>query len=310
MIAAIACIDFNYGIGYQNDLLVKIPDDMKRFKQLTNNSIVIMGRKTWDSLPNKPLPNRFNIVITHDANKLALHNMNSTMFVSMERAKEILVNKDYPSSYSNADVFVIGGESIYSELLPFCEDIYLTMVYHSFENVDAKFPRIGYGWDKKEYSDLSEFEGMKYRFVHYVRRKHKNVDDVTKATNVINDINVINDVDSIEKIAIENYITEADISLDVSDVVIDTIINIEEQKQFDDVERPKHYTDGNIEVIDFIEDKKLGFCLGNVVKYVARAGKKKDAKLSDEEKELEDLKKALWYLKRRIFEVENKVCLT
>lgn len=67
----------------------------------------------------------------------------------------------------------------------------------------------------------------------------------------------------------------------------------------DPVDRPSHYTDGKIEVIDFIEDKKLGFCLGNVVKYVARAGKK------DPSKEVEDLKKARWYLDRRIKEVEE-----
>lgn len=69
----------------------------------------------------------------------------------------------------------------------------------------------------------------------------------------------------------------------------------------DPVNRPAHYTDGKIEVIDFIEDKKLGFCLGNVVKYVARAGKK------DPEKEIEDLKKAKWYLERRIKELEEGI---
>lgn len=67
----------------------------------------------------------------------------------------------------------------------------------------------------------------------------------------------------------------------------------------DVVNRPAHYTDGKIEVIDFIEDKKLGFCLGNAVKYIARAGKK------DPTKEVEDLKKAEWYIKRRIKELEE-----
>jgi hypothetical protein len=69
----------------------------------------------------------------------------------------------------------------------------------------------------------------------------------------------------------------------------------------DTVNHPAHYTDGKIEVIDFIEDKKLGFCLGNAVKYIARAGKK------DPTKEVEDLKKAEWYIKRRIKELEE-VC--
>ena len=68
----------------------------------------------------------------------------------------------------------------------------------------------------------------------------------------------------------------------------------------DPVNRPAHYTDGKIEVIDFIEDKKLGFCLGNAVKYISRAGKK------DPAKEVEDLQKAAWYVNRRIYELTEQ----
>ena len=68
----------------------------------------------------------------------------------------------------------------------------------------------------------------------------------------------------------------------------------------DEVNHPSHYTDGNIEVIEYIEDKKLGYCLGNAVKYISRAGKK------DPAKEIEDLQKADWYIKRRIMELEQK----
>ena len=67
----------------------------------------------------------------------------------------------------------------------------------------------------------------------------------------------------------------------------------------DVVNRPTHYTDGKIEVIEYIEDKKLGFCLGNAIKYISRAGKK------DPTKEIEDLKKAKWYIERRIKELEE-----
>lgn len=76
-------------------------------------------------------------------------------------------------------------------------------------------------------------------------------------------------------------------------------------KQYDAVNKPSHYADSNIEVIDYIEDKKLGFCLGNVIKYVSRAGKKHSADKTDKEKEIEDLKKARWYLDRRIYELEK-----
>ena len=67
----------------------------------------------------------------------------------------------------------------------------------------------------------------------------------------------------------------------------------------DPVNRPSHYTDGKIEVIDFIEDKKLGFCLGNAIKYIARAGKK------EKDKEAQDIKKAIWYLNRYLKELEE-----
>lgn len=76
---------------------------------------------------------------------------------------------------------------------------------------------------------------------------------------------------------------------------------------YDNVNNPSHYTDSKIEVIDYIEDKKLGFCLGNAIKYISRAGKKHDSDKSVREKEIEDLQKAIWYINRRIYELENEV---
>lgn len=78
-----------------------------------------------------------------------------------------------------------------------------------------------------------------------------------------------------------------------------------ELKEYDNVNRPAHYTDSKIEVIDYIEDKKLGFCLGNAVKYISRAGKKKDSGRSVIDKEIEDLQKAIWYINRRIYELQD-----
>ena len=76
---------------------------------------------------------------------------------------------------------------------------------------------------------------------------------------------------------------------------------INEVKENDPVNHPKHYTDGRIEVIEYIEDKNLGFCLGNAIKYISRAGKK------EKDKEIQDLRKAMWYIERRIYELENNV---
>lgn len=80
------------------------------------------------------------------------------------------------------------------------------------------------------------------------------------------------------------------------------------EKIFDDVTSPVHYTDSKIEVIDFIEDKNLGFCAGNVIKYVVRAGKKRSAGMSDKGKAIQDLEKARWYIDRRIKEIEEDLC--
>lgn len=91
-----------------------------------------------------------------------------------------------------------------------------------------------------------------------------------------------------DEIINENY----DLVFNVNGFKVDELLD-------DPVNRPSHYTDGKIEVIDYIEDKKLGFCLGNAIKYISRAGKK------DPSKEIEDLDKAIWYIKRRIKEIQE-----
>ncbi len=85
------------------------------------------------------------------------------------------------------------------------------------------------------------------------------------------------------------------------------MVTDEKLNVFDDVDRPQHYAGTNIEVIDYIEDKGLGFCLGNVVKYVSRAGRKHSEGKTDKENEIQDLKKAEWYLERRIYELEEGI---
>ena len=92
---------------------------------------------------------------------------------------------------------------------------------------------------------------------------------------------------------------ELDYALTKISVANESNVNGVDEPKNDIINRPAHYTDGKIEVIDFIEDKKLGFCLGNAIKYIARAGKK------DPTKTVEDLKKAIWYLNRRIKELEE-----
>ena len=80
------------------------------------------------------------------------------------------------------------------------------------------------------------------------------------------------------------------------------------EKNYDAVQSPKHYTDTKIEVIDYIEDKNFGYCLGNAIKYISRAGRKQSAALSEKEKAIQDLEKAIWYINRRIREIQLGLC--
>lgn len=82
---------------------------------------------------------------------------------------------------------------------------------------------------------------------------------------------------------------------------------VSSNQEEDKVNNPSHYTSGKIEVIDFIEDQKLGFCLGSAIKYICRAGKKKSEGMTLKEKAIQDLKKAIWFIQRRIYELENDI---
>lgn len=113
MIAAVVAADLNWGIGRKGELLTHIPNDLKHFKSLTENNTVIMGRKTWDSLPKKPLPNRKNIIIS---NTLDLHNENVEC-LNLEKGKEYI--KQFIDT--NEKCFVIGGGIIYKEFFSFCQ---------------------------------------------------------------------------------------------------------------------------------------------------------------------------------------------
>lgn len=135
MISAIVAVDNNWGIGFNNDLLERIPEDLQRFKSLTTDNIIIMGRNTWDSLPIKPLPNRITIVITSNPEEPINTENAQVLFYNMEQVKDWLTTTSY-------DVFICGGESIYNQLLPYCDVAYVTWMYVEHENVDKYFPNI------------------------------------------------------------------------------------------------------------------------------------------------------------------------
>lgn len=126
-ISIIVAIAENYAIGLGNKLLWHIPDDLKRFKQLTSDHTVVMGKNTYNSLPKRPLPNRKNIVIT-DIDEVI---EGCTMAYSIVDAIEKMDN--------DKENFIIGGGSIYKQLLPFAQKLYITKVHKEFE-ADTFFP--------------------------------------------------------------------------------------------------------------------------------------------------------------------------
>lgn len=155
----IVAVDEKWGIGKDNDLLISIPEDMKFFRTITKNSIIIMGRKTLESFPNgKPLKNRENIVLTKSNIKEDV-----TIFNSIEDVLNYVKNKE--------NVFVIGGGSIYKQLLPYCEKAYVTKIKKDF-NADVFFPNLDEkdDWELTNFDDNKEWNGISYQFTIY---KHK-----------------------------------------------------------------------------------------------------------------------------------------
>ena len=165
MISAIVAVDNDWGIGFNGELLEHIPEDLKHFKALTSNHVVVMGRKTWESLPKKPLPNRLNIVITH-TNTIDFYD--GALFCNLEDAIEMMkfsINKDW------RDWYIIGGSQIYKHFLPYCEKVYVTKIFTSHENIDTFFPNLDYSmdWKQQPLGEIMNYEELQYQFWQYNR---------------------------------------------------------------------------------------------------------------------------------------------
>lgn len=169
MISAIVCVDNNWGIGYKGKLLANIPEDMKFFKETTSGNIVVMGRKTWDSLPKKPLEKRMNCVITSKVDSVEYNRDDNYYLMNLDCAKDI-----FPIlSRHDLDIFIIGGGVIYKELIPYCDNIYLTKILHSYDNVDTYFPNIDdlSEWEMEYKSEVKEHNDIKYQFYTYKKKE-------------------------------------------------------------------------------------------------------------------------------------------
>lgn len=162
MISAIVAVDKDWGIGYQGQLLEHLPPDMKYFKELTTNHVVVMGRKTWDSLPSKPLKDRLNLVITSGERQYG----EMTCFIGMAEAMARLAHVD-----DDEEWFIIGGGTIYKELLPICDRVYVTKIEKYHKNIDTYFPNLDKdsNWEVSTCTELRDYKDIPYAFLTYDR---------------------------------------------------------------------------------------------------------------------------------------------
>ncbi|MEG1587067.1 MAG: dihydrofolate reductase [Bacteroidales bacterium] len=140
MISIIVAIAEKNAIGHQQDLLCYLPADLKHFKTLTTGHPIIMGRKTFESLPKGALPNRTNIVMSRNKENKYPDTVGVT---SLQEAIEAAGN--------DREIFIIGGASVYAEALPFADRMYLTLIHHSFPEADTFFPE----WNPEEWSEIT-----------------------------------------------------------------------------------------------------------------------------------------------------------
>ncbi len=160
----IAAVDNNWAIGYQNKLLVSIPADMRFFRDETMGKVVITGRNTLRSFPGEqPLKNRTNIIVTRDKNFKV---KDAIMVNSVEEALELTKN------YKSEDIYIIGGASIYRQMLPYCDVAHITKIDFAYQ-ADTYFPNLDQmeDWVLVEETEEQTYYDLSYTFCRYERKK-------------------------------------------------------------------------------------------------------------------------------------------
>lgn len=162
MISIIVAVSDDWGIGMNNELLWHIPEDLKRFKKLTMGKTIIMGKRTWESLPRRPLPGRKNIVLTDIPDECI---DGSVTAYSIEDALSKCVQDE--------EIFVIGGGMVYRQFMPIADRLYITHV-HKKAPADVWFPKI----DRRKWKIIEKEECISedenripYTYVVYARKK-------------------------------------------------------------------------------------------------------------------------------------------
>ena len=160
----IVAVDENWAIGNKGDLLVRIPADHKMFRQETTGKVVVLGRKTMDTFPNgQPLKNRINIVLSKNPDY---------------QVKDAIVVHSIPElleelkKYRSEDIYIIGGTSVYEQMLPYCDVAHVTKIDHAYD-ADAYFPNLDADdqWHITADSDEQYYFDLTYHFLKYERKK-------------------------------------------------------------------------------------------------------------------------------------------
>ena len=161
MVKLIWAEDRNKGIGNNGKLLWHIPEDLKFFKSITQDKTIVMGRKTYESLPHKPLPNRTNIVLSSGSSLIPTH----PSLVTLSSIEEVLENYN--------DSWVIGGGSIYELFLPYATEAYITEVDYCAPKIDTFAPSIEqvnrYLKSDSEGEWVTSIKGLRFRINHYTK---------------------------------------------------------------------------------------------------------------------------------------------
>ena len=175
MLSIIACISqTNRAIGYQNRLLYHIKCDLTRFRELTTGHAIIMGRKTYESLPHGALPHRRNIVVSHNLKELEGCEVYPSLKEAVEAAGKPADTAgkavNAPCPISNEEIFIIGGESIYRQILPEAHKLYLTVVDDTPQQADAFFPEINTEeWELIE-KEMRNENDISFSFLTYLKK--------------------------------------------------------------------------------------------------------------------------------------------
>lgn len=158
----IVAVDNRWAIGRKNNLLVRIPNDQKQFREETMGKVVVLGRKTLDTFPGKqPLPGRTNIILS---GRRDFQVKNAQVVHSLE---ELLTEL---KRYREEDIYVIGGESVYRQMLPYCRTVHVTKIDHTYE-ADSYFPNLDReeGWKITGDSEEQTYFDIAYYFLRYER---------------------------------------------------------------------------------------------------------------------------------------------